>query len=275
MEKYSVLMSVYYKEKPEYFEKSIQSMLEQTVKPDEIVIVKDGKLTNELDSVIEKYFSKYTDLFTVISLEQNSGLGHALNEGLKKCRNELVARMDTDDISLSDRCEKQLREFEKNKQLVICGGQICEFYGTTDNITSCRIVPSTPDEIRQFAKRRSPFNHPTVMYKKSKILSYNGYSENSRKEDLDLFLRMIFAGEPICNVCDVLLFYRAGIDNLQRRKSWKNCSEYICVMANFWKKGNIGLMDMTYIIVGQIVMFIMPSYVVNSLSMKYLRRRYN
>ena len=112
--KYSVLMSIYHKEKPIFFVESVESMLKQTIKPDEIVIVKDGPLTPELDQTIKKYENQYSGLFTIVPLEKNLGLGLALNEGLKKCRNELVARMDTDDISLENRCELQLKEFDKN-----------------------------------------------------------------------------------------------------------------------------------------------------------------
>jgi glycosyltransferase involved in cell wall biosynthesis len=102
-------MSIYYKENPDFFKVSVESMLNQTLKPEQIVIVKDGKLTEALDEIINEYTSAQPNLFTIVSLEENVGLGLALNEGLKVCRNELVARMDTDDISLPERCELQVR----------------------------------------------------------------------------------------------------------------------------------------------------------------------
>lgn len=126
MEKYSVLMSLYKKENPEYLRMAIDSMLSQTVAPDEIVIVEDGPLTEELHSVIKEYVTKYPELFQIVVNEKNLGLGLALNNGLKACRNELVARMDTDDISKPERCEKQLKVFEKNPELSIVGAWVVD-----------------------------------------------------------------------------------------------------------------------------------------------------
>ncbi|MCF0114853.1 MAG: glycosyltransferase, partial [Erysipelotrichaceae bacterium] len=107
-EKFSVLMSLYYKEKPENLRQCLDSLLNQTVLPDEITIVKDGPLTDELEEVLKEYKDINPDLYTFVPLETNHGLGLALAEGIKVCRNELVARMDTDDISVSNRFEKQL-----------------------------------------------------------------------------------------------------------------------------------------------------------------------
>ena len=108
--KFSVLMSLYIKEKPEYLRECIESILCQTVLPDEIVIVKDGPLTEELEQVLEEYISKNPTLYTIVPLGKNVGLGLALAEGMHWCRNELVARMDTDDVCRNDRFEKQLVE---------------------------------------------------------------------------------------------------------------------------------------------------------------------
>ena len=171
MEKYSVLMSLYVKEHPEYLRLSIESMLNQTIEPDEIVLVEDGPLTDELYRVVDEYKDK---LHIVIN-EKNLGLGLALNEGLKVCRNELVARMDTDDISKKDRCEKQLKRFEEKPELAIVGTFIDEFVGDKTNVVSQRKVPTESDKIYQFAKRRSAFNHPTVMYRKGRIYFLNHF----------------------------------------------------------------------------------------------------
>ena len=119
MEKYSVLMSLYFKEKPEYLRLAIQSMVDQTLKPDEIVIVKDGQITSELQRELDVFVDKYPILFKIVGYENNRGLGLALNYGLEHCKNELVARMDTDDIAKPNRCEKQLMAFEKDQDLSI------------------------------------------------------------------------------------------------------------------------------------------------------------
>lgn len=271
-EKYSVLMSVYYKEKPEYLNKSIESMMNQTLSPEQIVIVEDGLLNNDLEEIINNYKNKYPELFTIIKLSKNGGLGNALNTGLKYCRNEFVARMDSDDISLPERCKKEINEFKADPSLTIVGSQINEFIDNPKNIISSRIVPTEYQDIKRFARRRSPFNHPTVMYRKSVILSLKGYQTSGRKEDLDLFIRLLNNGYNAKNLDEVLLMYRSNTDNLLRRKSWKNCSEYINIMYGFYKKGYCGFLDLLYVVLGQTAMFVTPLSVTAFLSKKFLRK---
>ena len=273
MEKYSVLMSVYYKENPEYLELSIQSMLNQTILPDEFIIVKDGPLTNELNNIIEQYKNTKNVYFNIIQLKENGGLGQALNYGIKACRNELIARMDSDDISLSDRCEKQLKVFENSPQLSIVGTQMDEFFDDPKNIVSSRIVPTTDKEIKQFSKRRSPFNHSTVMYRKSDLIRLGGYHTSGRKEDLELFIRMLNNGCLAENINESLLLYRANFDNFKRRKTWKNCSEYIGIIFKSYKKGYCGLNDLLYVICGQLAMWVLPLNILKYLNEKYLRKK--
>lgn len=272
LKNYSVLMSVYHKEKPEFLKCSIESMINQSLKPDEIVIVKDGKLTDELDEVIEIYKKKYPKLFTIISLEKNIGLGLALNEGLKICRNELVARMDTDDISLENRCELQVNEFKKNPQLTIVGCIINEFYDTPNNIVSSRVVPETHEEILEFSRKRSPFNHPTVMYKKTDVLECGGYRDINRKEDIDLFVRMLNRGYKSMNINKPLLLYRSNEDNFQRRKNWTNCKNSIQVTYGFWRKGYCSITDFLTVAMAQFIVFVSPVWVFKLLSKLVLRK---
>ena len=271
--KYSVLMSVYFKENPEFLKLSIDSMIAQTLKPNEIVIIKDGKLTEKLDEVIKYYSSKYTDLFTIVSLDKNLGLGLALNEGLKKCRNELVARMDTDDISLENRCELQVEEFAKNNKLSIVGTMTNEFYNDPSNIVSSRIVPTKHEDILKFSRRRSPFNHPTVMYKKAAVLGCGGYHDVKRKEDIDLFVRMLNQGCIAMNIDKPLLLFRSNEDNFVRRKSWDNCKSYIAVIYDFWKKGYSKTSDLIFVTISQLVMFISPLWFLKMLSNTFLRKK--
>ena len=126
-DQYSVLMSVYRKENPEFFRIAIESMLKQTIPTNDFVLVCDGPLTPKLDQVIQTLSDQYQDIFQIIRLETNCGLGNALNTGLKICKNELVARMDSDDISLLNRCELQLKAFQSDPELSLCGGNIMEF----------------------------------------------------------------------------------------------------------------------------------------------------
>ena len=272
MKKYSFLMSVYHKEKPEHLDLSIESMLNQSIKPDEIIIVKDGPLTKELDKTISKYVSKYKRIFTIIPLKQNVGLGLALNEGLKASRNELVARMDSDDICKPTRCEKQLEQFEKDKNLVICGTNIDEFNGNIENITGHRVVPEKMEDIYNFSKRRSAFNHPTVMYKKSKVLENNGYSNLRRNQDVDLFGRMIYSGCKAYNIQESLLWFRSDDDLAKRRKSWENSKSYIGTIKKFWKMGFSSFKDYLIVLIGQTGMFLMPVKLQHFVYKKFLRK---
>jgi len=270
---YTVLMSLYYKEKPDYFKESVESMLIQTLKPEQIVIVKDGPLTNELESLVEQYKIKNEQLFTIIALEENVGLGKALDFGLEACRNELVARMDTDDISLPERCEKQVHEFNKNPSLSIVGTMIDEFYDEPTNIVSSRNVPTEHEEIVKFMRRRSPFNHPAVMFKKSEVIRCGGYGAFRRKQDLDLFSRMLNNDCIAANIDESLLLFRSNEDNFKRRRSWSYCKSYIDVQYAVWKRGHCSLIDFLYVIIGQMVIFISPMWFMKWLSNKLLRKK--
>lgn len=267
MEKYSVLMSLYKNEHPEYLRLSLDSMINQTIKPDEIVLVEDGHLTNELYEVIEEYKS----YLHIVVNKVNLGLGLALNIGLKECRNELVARMDTDDISKPDRCEKQLKRFEEKPELSIVGSYIDEFVGVPDNIISQRIVPVTSEAIYKYAKRRSAFNHPTVMYRKSAVLSEKGYSDLKRNQDVDLFGRMLFKGYKAENIDESLLWFRSSNELAERRKSWENTKSYIVTIRSFWKMGYSSFLDFVIVATAQMCMFILPTKFQNWFYKQFLR----
>ncbi|MGN0990388.1 MAG: glycosyltransferase [Candidatus Ventricola sp.] len=273
LDHYSVLMSVYKNDQEDYLRLAIESMLNQSCAPEQFVLVEDGPISHALEHTIAEYSEKYPDLFTVVRLKENGGLGNALNQGLKVCRNELIARMDSDDISKPDRCAKQLEAFRKEPEIGILGTQIDEFIDDTTNIVSQRIVPTTHEGIAKFAKRRSPFNHPTVMYRKSVINRLNGYNTYARKEDLDLFVRAVNEGIYTKNLEESLLFYRTSRDNLKRRKTWINCKEYIQVMIDFKKQGYIGYGDLAYVVVGQLAIFLMPDKLAQLLIDKLLRKK--
>lgn len=175
-------------------------------------------------------------------------------------------------IAKPDRCKKQLRAFERMPDFSIVGTQIEEFIGNTDNIVSSRIVPSSYREIMKFSRRRSPFNHPTVMYRKSALERVGKYSTFGRKEDLDLFILMLHSDCKAINLKESMLWYRTSEDNLQRRKTWINCKEYIQIMWDFFLKGYSGPIYIAYVVVGQMAMYLMPSGVVKKISNKYLRK---
>lgn len=217
--KYSVLMSVYYKEKPEYLRESIISMLQQTVMPDEIVLVKDGQLTDQLEEVIGEF--KENKIIKVIALKENVGLGKALNIGLSECKNELVARMDTDDISISNRCEKELEEFCKNNNLSVVGSVVSEFIDDTSNVIAYKEVKIMHQEIEQQIKFRNPINHPSVMFKKSHVLKVGSYEHWFLNEDYYLWIRMIQQGFIFQNINEPLVKMRITNETYLRRGGWK------------------------------------------------------
>lgn len=265
--KYSVLMSLYKKEKPEYLRIALDSMLKQTIEPDEIVLVEDGPLTDELYEVLSDY-----PMLHRIRNEKNLGLGLALNVGLKQCRNELVARMDTDDCSKPNRCEKQLARFLEKPYLAIVGSHIDEFSGEVSNVISQRIVPTTSEDIYKFSKKRSAFNHPAVMYSKTAVLENNGYSDLKRNQDVDLFGRMQFEGYKAENIDEALLLFRSSDELAKRRKSWQNTWSYIVTIRKFWKMGYSSFSDYAIVAIAQTGMYLMPVKMQNYIYKKLLRK---
>lgn len=219
--KYSVLMSVYHKEKPEYLRQSIESIQAQTFPTDDFVLVCDGPLNSGLDSIISMKQQEMGDTLNVVRLEKNGGLGNALNEGIKHCKNELVARMDSDDIAYPDRCEKQIAVFNTHSEVSVCSGVVEEFNTTPEIVDAKRVPPETNAEIIEFAKKRNPFNHPCVMYKKSAVEAVGSYQDFYLLEDYYLWLRMLMAGYKGYNIQKPLLHMRAGSDMYLRRAGWK------------------------------------------------------
>lgn len=237
---YSVLMSLYIKEKPEWFRLALESMLNQTVKPDEIVIVEDGPLTEELYAALDSYADCGVPVRRVRN-EKNLGLGLALQAGLKECRNDLVARMDTDDISNLDRCEKQLRYMADHPEVSIVGGQISEFVDSTDNIVGTRTVPTESDELYRFAKRRCPLNHVAVMFRKQDVEEVGSYQDWFSNEDYYLWIRLIIAGKKLGNLPESLVLVRVGKEMYSRRGGWKYFVSEINIQRYMLKEGVIGL----------------------------------
>jgi len=265
--KYSVLMSLYINEKPEYLRLAIDSMLNQTVVPDEIIMVEDGPLTDELYAVLGEY-----PMLLRVKNKINIGLGLALNTGLNECRNELVARMDTDDCSKPDRCEKLLARFAEKPYLAIVGSHIDEFEREPSNVISQRIVPIVSEEIYDFAKKRSAFNHPTVMYSRTAVLSNNGYANLKRNQDIDLFGRMLFGGYKAENIDEALLWFRSSDELAKRRKSWQNTWSYIATIRKFWKMGYSSFADYLMVGIAQTALYLMPIKVQNFVYKKFLRK---
>lgn len=258
-EKFSVLMSLYIKEKPEYLRQCMESILNQTVLPDEIVVVKDGPLTDELEAVLSEYVSKKPELYTLVPLEKNVGLGLALAEGILHCKNELVARMDTDDIAVKDRFEKQLAAFASDPELDICGGQIEEFESSPDVIVAKRTVPVDHEAIVKYQKRRDAFNHVSVMFKKTAVLKAGNYQSALLMEDTLLWANMIMSGAKCMNLNENLVYVRIGKDLFERRGGFSYFLKYKEGRKKVKETGFIGFYDYFITLAIQLVVAMIPS----------------
>lgn len=253
---FTVLLSIYYKESPLYFEQSLNSIFNQTLQPSEVIIVKDGPLTKELDAIIDLFCNKYKQI-KVIPLPKNVGLGNALNEGIKHCSHELIARMDTDDIAKKNRFEKQIEVFEKDTSIDICSGWIEEFEGNCNNILSIKKLPEKHDEIFKYSKHRCPINHPTVMYKKSAVIKAGGYE--GFPEDYRLWIKMLINGAKFYNIQESLLLFRFSKEMIKRRGGWKYAMFDIKSQFDFYKMGFINIPTLLYNIFIRISVRLMPT----------------
>ncbi|NNP69362.1 glycosyltransferase [Acinetobacter sp. Ac_5812] len=216
---FSILLSLYHKEKVEYLEKCFESIWDQqTLKPTEIVLVLDGPIGESLTKSVEHWQQKLGNILKIVTLAENVGLGKALNEGLKHCTNEWVFRMDTDDICTPDRFSKQVAFIKENPDVVLFGGQILEFNQDVSDAHVLKAVPENHNEIKAFAQNRCPFNHMTVAYRHDVITVLGAYQHHLFMEDYNLWLRVIGAGCKVANLPDVILFARVGNGMHARRK---------------------------------------------------------
>ena len=243
--KFSVLLSIYHKEKPEIFHDAMRSIWDdQSLRPNEIVIVKDGPLTDILDEAINEWFIKLSDVLKIVTITNNSGLGIALSEGLEHCIYEIVARMDTDDISHPERFKKQIEYMLLNPEVDIIGGWIAEFKYDLLKINAYRKLPINHDEIIRFAKRRSPLNHMTVMFKKKSVIDCGSYKSAIGFEDYHLWSRMIMSDKKFANLPECLVFARTGNGMLSRRRGWEYIKNEYRLQKFFYEIGFINFFNL-------------------------------
>lgn len=268
---YSVLLSIYAKEKVEYLRQALDSMLAQTVPPAEVVMVKDGPLTQELDSVLDDYDATYSGLFNFVSYDKNHGLGYALREGMLACSNEIVARMDTDDIARADRMEKQLAAIEDGLDMV--GSQVVEFIESPDKPVAVTNLPEGMDAIAVCSKRRNPFRHPPMTFRRSKVLEAGNYrSEFLFFEDWDLFNRMLACGCRADNIDEPLVAMRVSEDFYARRGGVKYLKHAWKFKIGQVRSGWFSLSDFVASFVPHAVVCLMPNAVRSFVYRVVLRR---
>ena len=240
MNQFSIIASVYKNDKPEFIRVALESMLvNQSVKPNEIVLIQDGPVTYETSKLLLEYKDKYGEKFNVINLSENKGLGNALRLGVENAKYNIIARMDSDDICMPDRFEKQLSYLEAHPECDIVGGQITEFIGEPENIVGRREVPLSNEEIYQFMKSRCALNHVTVMFRKGSVLKAGNYQDWFWNEDYYLWARMMMANCQFANIPDVAVNVRSGADQYSRRGGKKYFESEIGIKKLMLEQGMI------------------------------------
>ncbi len=256
-------MSVYKREQPEYLEAALNSMIGQSWKPSEIVLVCDGPLTKDLETVLNR--EVFRDVLKLVRLSENVGLGAALAKGLPECTCEWIARMDSDDISAFNRCEKQLKYLELHSETDVLSGTIAEFQGEAQTeaearscVVSTKYVPQTQEEIASYIKIRNPINHPCVMFRKTKALAAGGYQPCSLFEDYDLWVRMFQAGCNFANLPDTLLYMR--VNDMHKRRGGLS---YVKPVCHFWtgmyRRGMLSFGQYIFAMLSRIAVSLMPN----------------
>lgn len=267
---FSVLLSIYYKENTTTLKEALDSVFIQSISPTEVVLVKDGSLTAELDAIVSEYESRYPTM-KVISLPENKGLGFALNEGIKHCSYDWIARMDGDDICFPNRFEKQLGIIEKHPDLSFLSSSIAEFVNSPEEVVSYRSLPEFHKEIYDYAKTRCPLNHPVVMYRKQAVLDCGGYREFP--EDYHLWVRALMKGYKFYNIQEPLLYFRSNIDTIKRRGGWKYAIAEIGHQKEFYRVGFLSYSQFLKNSASRFVVRIIPSKIRSFLYSGLLRTK--
>lgn len=274
--KFSVLMTTYIGETAENIDASLKSILiDQTVLPNQVVLVYDGEVKKALEEVVNRYKSLFPDILDIVKLEKNQGQSKASAEGFKHIKNEWFARMDSDDISVDERFAKQLKVIENDPDLSVVGGFISEFKERIGDTESIRVVPENHDDIVKAFKSRTPINNVSAMIKKSAVEKAGGYGRDTVNEDFSLYAHMWVEGCRFYNVQEVLVNVRVGNGMVSRRggfrlfKDWKKDQKFLL------KSGKHGLI--TYFIsCFKCFLFVMsPACVKRFLYKTLLRKKQN
>lgn len=268
---FSVLISVYARERPEYLALALESLVHQTAAPDQVVVVCDGPLGPGLDGVIEHYAA--TLPLDLVRLPENRGLSHALNAGLPHCRHEWIARFDSDDICESSRFATQLRFIAGNPDIDVFGANIVEF--TADGLAphAVRRVPTTHDEIARMARWRNPMNHVTVFFRKSVVERAGGYPGRALNEDYALWVELLSTTHRFANIDEPLVRVRAGREMVSRRGGRAYLLTEMRLQNHFLKSGFIGIGTYLFNVGVRIAIRLAPGWFRQWVYSTVLRRR--
>ena len=270
--KFSVIMSIYKTDNPEYLQVALDSIIHQTLVPNEIVLIADGPVPQELIDVVDNTKTRFADLHAYYQ-DKNRGLGGALRIAVENAQYDYLARMDSDDISLPDRFEKQMRCFEEDHELAVVGGMITEFVDSPEHVVSKRILPLDDRGIKRFMQSRCGVNHVTVIMKKSELLRAGNYQQDFKQEDYFLWVRMIEAGCKFRNIPDIVVNVRSGRDQFARRGGMAYYKDVLALNKWMWQHGLITLPKMIYNdMVRGTVQFLLPNSVRTWVYQRFLRK---
>lgn len=261
MRPFSIVMSVYKNDRSDFVRIALDSMLlEQTIKPTELVIVRDGQVSEKLNSLLLEYEAMYSSIIKVVRLEKNGGLGHALKVGVEAASYDIIARMDSDDICLPNRFELQLKYLDCHPEVDVVGGQMTEFVGSPDNIIGKRVVPCSNDEIYKFMKNRCAMNHVTVMFRKQVVQNVGNYQDWFWNEDYYLWVRMMLANCQFANIPDIVVNVRSGVEQYARRGGRKYFESEKSIKKLQLDNKMISLMEYYYYVAQRyIIQILMPN----------------
>ncbi|WP_276299018.1 glycosyltransferase [Halorussus lipolyticus] len=214
---FSVLLSVYAGDVPTELDAALDSVLDQTLPPDEVLVVLDGTTTPELLAVVERYEQSHPEQVETVALDRGETLGEALRVGVTECSHDLIARMDADDRAVETRFERQVEYLERRPEVDAVGGHVAEFETDPDDPERVRRVPTTVDDVRTTARTRNPINHPTVMFRREAVVAAGNYRDTNTVEDYDLWARMLANGATLTNLDAVLVHAHGGDDLYDRR----------------------------------------------------------
>lgn len=270
--KISVCMSVYKNDKPTDFLAAVRSVYNQTVIPNEVVLVVDGPVDDMLKDAIV-LLQNEIPVLNVIWLAENCGHAIARQTGLMAANNEFVAVMDADDIAVKNRFEKQLAVFDRLPDITIVGGLINEFIGEPHNVVAKRIVPEQDAEIKEYLKSRCPMNQQTVMFRKKDVESVGGYIDWYCEEDYYLWIRLAQAGYKFYNIQENLVNVRVGEEMYQRRGGWKYFKSEASLQHYMWKHQIIGFVRYVYnLAIRFVVQVAMPNNIRGWVFRKFVRK---
>ncbi|GJL81764.1 MAG: glycosyl transferase [marine bacterium B5-7] len=240
---FTLLMSIYSGTESTEFDRCLKSIVSQSRLPKLCVIVLDGPVSDAAISVLDSFENDLR--INRVVLEDNKGLGHALDRGLKECQTDLVARMDSDDICCPDRFEKQLRFLSNNPEVMVLGGAQKETIVNSNREANIRQLPLQHEDIKKFAKYRNPMNHPTVMFRRRAVLEVGGYEPFDLLEDYYLWMRMIIHGHKLANLPDVMVESHVNYKFYRRRGGMRYVKSELRLAKQFRKMGAHSLIETT------------------------------